>query len=238
MVDYVLKQNKLTSTDGKQYSAQVVNSRSYTFDDIAKHLIKHNTGLSSSVIYGLWEGIKGAVEEFLMEGGSINTELFNAHPSIKGVFNGLDDGFDSSRHHVRLNLRTGKLLRDIPRKLKVRKTTNASKSVILSVTDIKSGLVNEILTPGKNINIIGKGVKIKGENPVCGLYFVPEKTNEQTVKVELTDVVVNKPSQIIALIPKLNKGTWNVRLVTQFARGNKCLKAPQNVTFEKKLNVA
>ena len=237
MIDYVLEPNELTG-EPKKYRAQIVNSRSYTFADIANHLIRHNTGLSSSVIYGLWEGIKGAVEEFISEGGSINTELFNARASIKGVFNGIDDGFDESRHEIRLNLRIGSLLKDVPKKLKVKKVSSPVKSYILSVLDIKTGSINESLTPGKNVRIIGQKIKIDGSDPSCGLFFVPEKKTEQSVKIDLSDIAVNKPSEIIAVVPKLNKGIWNVHLVTQYSTGKKFRKTPQSVTFEKKLTVA
>ena len=237
MIDYTLATNELTG-EPKKYRAQVLNSRSYTFDDIAKHLIKHNIGLSSSAIYGLWEGIKGAVEEFMSDGGVINTELFRTRISIQGTFKGLDDGFDSSRHKIRLRLQPGQLLLDIPGKLKVKKQNPGIKTLISSVTDVKTGSVNGTLTPGKNIRIIGQRVKIDGADPSCGIYFVSDKPQDQPVKVEISEFVVNRPSEIIAVIPKLNKGNWKVRLVTQFSTGQKHLKTPQSVTFEKALTVA
>jgi len=237
MLDYFLKTNKLKGEDGR-FCAQVVNTRSYTFEDIAQHLIKHNTGLSSSVIYGLWEGIKGAVEEFIAEGGAINTELFQVHASIRGVFNGLDDGFDGSRHRIHLNLRPGALLRDIPDKLKVKKLNTTGKSIILSVTDVKTGSVNDCLTPGKIMRICGNHVKIAGYEPVCGIYFIPEKSSGKTVKIESSEVVVNRPSQILAIVPKLGKGSWTLRLVTQYLKGTMYLKTPKSLTFDKSFSVA
>ena len=237
MIDYSLETNELTG-DPKKYRAQVQNSKSYTFDDIAKHLIKHNTGLSSSVIYGLWEGIKGAIEEYTSEGGVINTEIFQTSISIKGTFNGMDDGFDPSRHKIRLNLRPGSLLQAVPGKLKVRKLNLGVKAFINSVTDIKTGSVDDKLTPGKNVRIIGQRLKITGDDPSCGLYFVSDKPQETPVKVETSEYVVNNPSELIAVIPNLKKGNWKLRLVTQFSRGPNHLKKPQNVTFEKMLTVA
>ncbi|MCL2127544.1 MAG: DUF4469 domain-containing protein [Treponema sp.] len=237
MIEYSLIKNVLTG-DPNKYRALVMNSRSYTFDDIAKHLIKHNTGLSSSAIYGLWEGIKGAVEEFTSEGGIINTELFQTSVSIKGSFNGANDGFDSSRHKLRLNLRPGPLLKNVPGKLKVRKLNPGLKSFIVSVTDVKTGSVNSSLTPGKNVRITGQRVKIMGDDPSCGLYFIPEKPQNDPVKVEVSDYVVNNPSELIAVIPKLGKGNWKLKLVTQFCPGPKLRKDAQSVTFEKDLTVA
>ena len=237
MINFILERNEL-SGESVTYRAQVVNSRSYTFKDIANHLLQHNTGLSASVIYGVWEGIKGAVEEYIAEGGSINTELFQIHPSIQGVFDAPEDGFDRSRHTIRLRLKAGALLREIPKKLAVRKNSSSAKSYILSVTDIKSGAVNDSITVGKNIRISGKKLKIEGDDPTCGLYFVPEKNNVDPVKVETSEVVVNKPSQIIAVVPKLGKGTWNLRLVTQFSSGSKFRKRTQSLVFNKSLTVA
>ena len=238
MIEYVLEQNELTG-EPKKFKAQVVYSRSYTFDDIAKHLIKHNTGLSNSVIYGLWEGIKSAVEELISDGSAINTELFNARISIKGVFNGMDDGFDASRHEIRLNLRPGTLLRGIPKGLKVKKVNSRIKSRILSVTDIKTGEVDSCLTPGKNIRIVGQRVKINGDDPSCGLYFVPTSScADDYVKVESSEFVVNNPSEIIAVIPNLSKGIWNLTLITQYSQGTKFRKTPYSVICEKDFNVA
>ena len=237
MIDYVLEPNVLTGEDGK-YRAQVTNSRSYTFDDIAKHLIKHNTGLSSSAIYGLWQGIKEAVEEFIAQGGVINTELFQTRVSIKGVFNGLDDGFDPSRHEVRLNLKPGPLLMEAQKQLKAKKISPRVKAFIRSVIDIKTGTINSSLTPGMNLRIQGQRVRISGTDPTCGLYFVSGRQAVEPVKVEHTELVVNNPSEIIAVIPQLDKGDWNLRLVTQFSSGTKTLKEPQIITFDKVLNVA
>ena len=237
MIQYVLETNELTG-EPRKYRAMVVNSRSYTFEDIAEHLLQHNTGLSGAVIRGVWEGIKGAVEEYIADGASIKTELFHIRPGIQGVFESKDDGFDSSRHSIRLHLCPGSLLRNVPGRLKVKKTNTGSRSFISSVTDISSSSVNDSLTPGKSIRITGSRVKISGEDPSCGIYFVPEKGTSSPVKVDFSELVVNHPSQLITVVPKLGKGKWNLRLVTQYSRGNIQLKKPQSVTFDKSLTVA
>ena len=237
MIDYILEKNELTGT-GQKYRAQVCNSRSYSFRDIANKLLQHNTGLSPAMIYGVWEGIKGAVEEYLGEGGSINTELFQLHPSIQGVFEGPEDAFDRGRHTIRFRLKPGKLLGDITGKLGVRKQNPVNKSLILNVTDLKSGAVNTSITAGRSIRISGQKLKIKGDDPSCGLYFVPEKGSGTPVKVESSEVTVNKPTQIIAVVPKLGKGNWKLRLVTQYTTGKRFLRKARSVNFDKSLVVA
>ena len=237
MINYSLLSNELTEAPNK-YTAQVVNSRSYTFEDIAEHLLRHNTGLSGAVIRGVWEGIKSAVEEYLADGSSVKTELFHIHPSIQGVFDGKEDGFDPGRHKVRLKLRPGSFLREVPKKLRVKKQNSVIKSYVECVTDIKSGSENDSLTPGKNIRITGHRLKIHGDDKSCGIYFIPEKSTVAPVKVEASDVAMNKPSQIIAVIPKLNKGKWYLRLVTQYSTGKRFLKRPPIIGYDKSFTVA
>ena len=237
MIEYILEKNELAKGQNK-FTAQVVNSRSHSFDAIADHLLKHQTGLSSSVIYGVWEGIKNAVEEIVSDGGSIKTELFYVRPVIRGVFNGKDDGFDKSRHAIRLNMQSGAFIRKVPEKLSVRKSVSAAKAFINSVTDIKSGAVDTRLTPGKSVRIMGQRVKILGTDPSCGLYFIPADKSAAAVKVEASDMVVNNPSELIVVIPQLKKGTWSLRLVTQFSSGGTYLKKPRGITFDKDLVVA
>jgi hypothetical protein len=50
-------------------------------------------------------------------------------------------------------------------------------------------------------------------------------------------MVVNNPSEIIALIPELPAGVYHVRIVTQFSPG-KDLKTARTFTFDKELTVA
>jgi hypothetical protein len=44
--------------------------------------------------------------------------------------------------------------------------------------------------------------------------------------------------EIIAVIPDLAKGSWRVRVITQYSNGPKHLKTPRKVTFDKNLIVA
>ena len=237
MVEYILEPNGLT-TKPNQHKARVVNTKSYNFDDIASYMLKHNTGLSPSVIYGVWEGIKGAVENLVFEGGAINTELFRARASIRGVFDSAGDRYDANRHVIRLKLRPGSLLQSLAGKLKARKLRPAGKSFIRTVYDIKTGTSDSFLTPGNNIRIKGQRLQIKGTDPSCGVYLVSAGNTVPTVKIEKTELVANKPSEIIALIPGLDKGGWTIRLVTQYSNGRKCLKTPMNITYDREFTVS
>ena len=236
MIEYTLINNEF-GAEPEQYKALVFNSRSYTFDDIAKYLITHNTGLSRSVIYGLWEGIKDAVVDFSSRGGTISTEIFKTRLSIKGTFKGLEDRFDPDRHEIRLNLRPGPLLYEVMGKLKVKKQDHHAGTLINSVNEVRAGSAGGRFSPGMIVRITGQRLKIAGDNPSCGLYFISDKAGDMPLKVEATEFVVNKPSELITVIPGLNKGSWKIRVVTQFCKGRKLLKKPQSATFDTALTV-
>jgi hypothetical protein len=78
---------------------------------------------------------------------------------------------------------------------------------IAQVTDVKTGSVNDLLTPNRNLRISGGKIRIAGENEANGVYFANTQTNER-VKVDATDIVNNNPSEL--LIVNHNLGGWRV----------------------------
>jgi len=108
---------------------------------------------------------------------------------------------------------------------------------VAQVTDIKSGLVNEELTPNRNLRIQGSKLKIAGESEDNGIFFVNQAT-QQRVKVEASDIVNNNPSELIIVIPALEAGSYKLEIVTQFTGGTKTLlKEPRTAVFDRILTV-
>jgi hypothetical protein len=68
-----------------------------------------------------------------------------------------------------------------------------------------------------------------------GLYFIPAGGGAP-VNVDPSDIVVNNPSGLIAVIPSLAAGVYQVRITTQHG-GNRQLKTPHTFTFDKPLTV-
>jgi hypothetical protein len=234
MLEYTLEENPLTDEAG-DYRAQVVNVTSFTSGQLADRIMKIGAGLTRSDIASVLEAAKQVIADIIAEGGAVNFELFNAHPSIQGVFNGPEDGFDHGRHKIKVNLHPGSALRSAVDGIKVKKVAAVlTGTVITSVLDVKTGAVNTTLTPGRDIKITGAKLKIAGDDPAVGLYFVPPSGDP--VKVDPTDFVINNPAEIIAVIPPLSAGVWRVRVVTQYTGGT-VLKTPRTFTFDKDLTV-
>jgi len=172
------------------------------------------------------------VEMIHDEGSHINTPLVNTSSSVSGVFESPLDTFDPNRHKYNINVTKGTRLRAVEKRQKLEKTNAASPQPnIQEVKDTVSGKVNEELTPNGVIEVRGYGLKISGDER-CGLWFIP--SSGEAIKAAI--FVENKPSTVIAIIPPLAAGDYNIRIVTQHSSG-KDLKQPKAVIYPKTLTV-
>jgi hypothetical protein len=104
---------------------------------------------------------------------------------------------------------------------------------IQEVKDSVSGAVNDRLTAGGVVEVRGYNLKIDGDDPSCGLWFVAEGGQE----TQATVIIENKPSKILAMIPALAAGSYQMKVVTQYANGVKFLKTPKIFVYPKSLSV-
>jgi hypothetical protein len=181
------------------------------------------------------EALKQVLPRIIREGGSVNTELFNTAFSIQGVFTA---GKEIDEHSVRLNVHAGSLLRDAVKGMATRRVDNVqSGGLITSVQDVKTGSVNGTLTPDRDLRINGSKLKVMGEDPGVGVFFIALKDNT-TTPVAAGDIVTNNPSELMVVIPSLPAGDYHVQVVTQYSGSQTLLKNPRTITFDKPLTVA
>ncbi len=172
----------------------------------------------------------------LCDGYSVNTGYFTATPLIKGVFNSPDDTFDPERHTILFQFNQGDTLRNELSSIEVQIMGVADTGLGISqVTDIKTGSVNDQLTPGRNLRIDGHKLKVAGDDGNTGIFFVNQSSEEET-RVDASDLVINNPSELLIIIPELGAGTYKLKVSTQFSRGF-LLKEPRMVLFDKDLTV-
>jgi hypothetical protein len=106
---------------------------------------------------------------------------------------------------------------------------------ISRVVDVRSGSVNDLLTPGRNARIEGGKLKIAGEQPACGVYFV-NAADQTRVKVDAADIVENQNAHLLVIVPALAAGTYHLEVTTQYA-GSNILKEPRTTVFDRPLMV-
>ncbi len=233
MLKYSSVENRLTERPD-DYSAQTHSTASLDKEAIINRILSKGTLLTRTDILAVFNGLEEAVVDALLEGNLITLPLFNTSFSISGVFESPMDSFDPNRHKLNINLTKGTLLRDAEKQVKLEKTnTSTPLPNIQEVKDSVSDTVNERLTAGGVVELRGYNLKIEGEDPSCGLWFVAEGGAE----TKATVLIENKPARIIAMIPALAAGNYQVKVVSQFTGSAKVLKTPKQFIYPKNLTV-
>ena len=234
MLKYSLTENLLTDRPD-DYSAQTHAVTSLDKEAVIARILNKGTTLTKTDVLAVFNGIEEAITEALLEGNTINLPLFNTSFSISGVFESPLDSFDGNRHKLNINVTKGVLLREAEKSVKFEKTNTAVPlPQIQEVKDSISGAVNETLTPNGVVEVRGYNLKIDGDEPTCGLWFVADNGSE--IKADV--LIENKPSKIIAMIPALTAGTYQVKVVTQHTGSGTLLRTPKTFTYPKMLNVS
>jgi hypothetical protein len=110
-------------------------------------------------------------------------------------------------------------------------------ATIIQVVDIKTGSINDLLTPNRNLKISGHNIRVEGKNEENGVYFIHRDTQERT-KVDASDIVTNKPSELVVVIPELAAGAYQLEVTTQSGAHSKSpLKEPRSAFFDRILTV-
>ena len=232
MLKYSLRENLLTPAPD-DYMAQAQDVRSYTLDEIIDLMMDKGTTITRADVAATLQVYGEVCASLVKDGSAVNTPLMNTALSISGVFNGAADAFDKKRHTINLNLTAGTLLRDAVTKVKCEKTESAGTDpYITEVTDIVSGKVNEVLTKGGVVQLVGSRLKFDAKDAAQGIFFVPE-TGEA---VRATVIAENKPARLMAIIPAgLKAGTYYIEVRTKISSSPKPLKNVKTGRFFKAL---
>jgi hypothetical protein len=170
----------------------------------------------------------------LCDGYSVNAGWFTASPHVKGVVNSPSEQFNKEKHTLLFEFHQGAILRKELENVTVEILGIAdTEAAIEQVIDVKTGSVNDLLTPNRPLKIAGNKIKLAGDN--AGVYFVNQTTFER-IRVEGSDIVTNNPSELIVVIPSLESGTYVLEIITQYTPSN-MLKEPRTTMYGKILTV-
>jgi hypothetical protein len=170
----------------------------------------------------------------LCDGYSINTGWYAARPQVKGVANSPSEQYDEEKHTLLFEFHQGALLRKELDNVTVEILGVAdTDAAIEQVFDVKTGSVNDLLTPNHILKISGYKLKLVGDS--ASIYFINQTTYER-IKVDDSDIVTNNPSELIIMIPALPTGTYQLEVTTQYGIGTP-LKNPRTTFFNRMLNV-
>jgi hypothetical protein len=207
--------NYLPEVEG-DYIARMDNNASLSIEQVCAAL-KNRGGFT-----GEYEDLAGYIRQFfdeaaylLCEGYAINMRYFSLHPNVGGTFNSVNESCDSKKHSVTFCLRTRSALRKLVKHTAIDIEGIAGCSGwIDEFIDTDEDSINTLYVPGNQFVLLGNKIRVEGDNPACGVYFVPVVDPSKAVKV--SRIAENNPSKIIGIAPKTQYKYNKIEVRTQF----------------------
>ncbi|MCL2232551.1 MAG: DUF4469 domain-containing protein [Treponema sp.] len=170
----------------------------------------------------------------LCDGFAVQTDYFSVHPVVGGYFDGAVGDISFKGHPVGFRFLESPRLRRIADAITI-EVINSRSGYIEQFLDCKSDTVNLKLTAGSLCVLNGSRIKIGGESPECGLYFVSAAKNVREplrVKAAMAPLTNTSRRVISCVPPDLPDGEYFVEIRTQCpsAGGGTYLKKPRAVT--------
>ncbi|GHU26042.1 hypothetical protein FACS1894164_16580 [Spirochaetia bacterium] len=172
----------------------------------------------------------------LEDGFSIETKLFSIHPKLGGIFDKLGKLIDSNKQKVSFTFRIGSALRRVSDKINIVIEGLADTAGYIGrIQDVDSETFDQDLTPGGNIVIEGHKIKVEGDSPEIGVYFINQTSG---VKIRVTKrLAENRDAKIIATVPAdIPSGIYRIEISTQYTKGTQ-LKNPRAIIYEADLTI-
>jgi hypothetical protein len=186
-------------------------------------LVEHAHVFINEIVYQLLDG-------FSVQFGG----FFSLHTRISGTYHGTNDHIGAENLH--LAFRTLRHLKELLLQVKIENEGIAGDGAYIDeILDVHTEALNSALTPGNMIQILGNKIRVEGENPACGVWFVAKADG---ARVKITEHLGNNRSnELLGLIPPLASGTYQVEVVTQYSNGTTILKEPRIIKAEPELTV-
>lgn len=223
--------------DRDDYSARIISERSLNVKDICESAVtRGGANISASAMHHAVELFLKEMEYKLCDGFSVNTGSFTAFPSLKGIFNSPTEPFNPDKHKLLFRFRQGESLRKKLSSIEVQIMGTADSAVCIDqITDLKSGCINGQITPLHNLRVNGRKLKLTGNHPEVGVYFINQETGIRT-KIMQSDIIINYPTEIVIMIPALAPGAYLLEIVNQYTTAG-TLRQPHIAMFERELIV-
>jgi hypothetical protein len=221
--------NYLPGAEGA-YIARTDNEATLSVEDVCTAL-KNRGGYQ-----GKYDILVDNVNQYLNEmayqlcdGYAVSLKYFSLHPNIGGTFNTDKETHDIKKHPITFRFRTRKPLRELIQTIEVELLGIAdAQGYIAEFIDYDEDSVNPLYVPGDQFAIHGHKIKLAGDDPGVGVYFVPVDDPSKAVKV--SRVAENTASKITGITPKTEFQSNRIEIRTQVTgSGSNILKAPRTI---------
>ena len=226
-----LRPNTLTKDNDRDCIADVYqHAETQRNADIADIIVKERTEFRPETIMNILTMRDKVVTQLLEEGLSVMDGVVQISPRVSGVWETEGAEYDEKIHKRTVDIVPTADLRSVLDAISV-KVLGAKETTarITSITDTATGLKDGTITLGDDIIIEGEKLKIDEKDSEQGVFFIRSDNVEFKTTRRLS---INKPSQIIARVPK-NVGTGVVKVLirTKYAKGGTALKELREIVY-------
>jgi len=200
-IRYALFANRLTS-GVDDYSAHVQEERTVGLEELVERFVEPGSYLKRGDALVMMHELLLVCQSLLAQGYRVDLGgIVQLHTSIKGTFDGPNDGFDESRHRVDVDASPGARLRkgvcDAAKVQKVEAILPAP--VLVAFDDVRHKGEEGVVSCGGIGAVRGRRLKYDATKDDEGIYFVSPSGG---VEVKVTLVQMNKPSELVFQNPE------------------------------------
>lgn len=222
-IKYYLQRNLLSKKEDA-YAAHIKTTGILDTDGLIRQMKQKGTTFSEAEIGAFLVLLDETVREELAKGQTVKLSFATLRLSIGGVFIGLKDRFNRSRHKVKVTATSSATLNHFAAGLPVERV---SKSVAIPILnnflDISTGQNNTVLSPGRIGRINGSGLFPEFDNPKQGLFLV---SDDEEQEIRVVDIETHSRSKIVFIIPELPASTtWYLELRRAYGRSGSIIRA-------------
>jgi hypothetical protein len=212
---------------------KVVNVGTYTEFDLVNTAVERRTDLNPANMRATLEILKEIGLEYIAKGHNVRFLLAYFGTEVKGVLIGDHAKWDSSKNRLAVHVAPTAEVRNALKSATVNVLGMASYGTIINtLTDVSTGEVNSVLTPGGGVNLTGNKMKIVGSDPSVGISLI-RQDNGEIITIPSNSILVNAPSKISFILPStLSAGDYKLQITTQFSTASTQLKEPRTCLFD------
>ena len=210
---WLVKKGLMTCPD--DYTAILESRGALDFDQIINKVYEYGPSYRRETIEAIISQYHRVTTDLLRQGYRLNTGQLCMKPVVRGRTKGM---WKQKRNCVFASISPSPSLRAAMSEIEVKVAGKLpSPTVIHGVINYRTRLRNNELTIGYNFGIEGRRIKIVGDAPEVGIYFVSVETGEE-IKLPAGYLADNQPKRILGIIPAdMPEGAYRLKIITQYS---------------------
>jgi hypothetical protein len=236
MIRLLLYKNNIGKKKKDAYYAQLCSSGVVNNEILADIILKRGSEIKRETLISILNQGDRLRMEMLAEGYRVNSPIFNTQVSVVGNFDKYTKRFDPALHRLKLKISPTKEMAKMLEEADVMILGPAQVMPVIGIVkDIKTQSMNDIISCGEIAEITGKRIKVIGDDPLVGVYFVNADTKEL---IKCKAPFINESQKLVIQIPDMPKGIYHLKIVTQYTQSHEMLKTPLSAQFSFSLTVS